>query len=86
MTSTALDAPASDYQARLLLAALDDSQRRIPSDAKPRTLHIMRLRRWVRPVLRDHSGSSAPSNIRHWTLTHHGVNAANRARTAQLAK
>ncbi|MFE8941162.1 hypothetical protein ACFYNX_27270 [Streptomyces sp. NPDC007872] len=86
MTSTALDAPASHYQARLLLAALDDSQRRIPSDAKARTLRIMRLRQWIRPVLRDRSGPSIPSNIRHWTLTHHGVNAANRARTAQLAE
>ncbi|MFI0813485.1 hypothetical protein [Streptomyces echinatus] len=86
MTSAALDAPATDYQARLLLAALDDPQRRIPSDAKTRTLNIMRLRQWVRPVLRDRSGSSIPSNVRHWTLTHHGVNAANRTRTAQLAE
>lgn len=86
MTSAALDVPATDYQARLLLAALDDPQRRIPSDAKTRTLNIMRLRQWVRPVLRDRSGSSIPSNVRHWTLTHHGVNAANRTRTAQLAE
>lgn len=86
MTRAALDAAPTDYQARLLLAALDDSQHRIPSDAKPRTLNIMDLRQWVRPVLRDRSGSSIPSNVRHWTLTHHGVNAANRARTAQLAE
>jgi hypothetical protein len=86
MTRAALDANPTDYQARLLLAALDDSQHRIPSDAKTRTLNIMDLRQWVRPVLRDRSGSSIPSNVRHWTLTHHGVNAANRARTAQLAE
>ncbi|MFD8609475.1 hypothetical protein [Streptomyces sp. NPDC059631] len=85
MASAALDTPATDYQARLLLAALDDPQRRIPSDAKTRTLSIMRRRQWIRPVLRDRSGSSIPSNVRHWTLTHHGVNAANRTRTAQLA-
>ncbi|MFD7867013.1 hypothetical protein [Streptomyces sp. NPDC059783] len=81
-----LDAEPTDYQARLLLAALDDSQHRVPSNAKTRTLYIMDLRQWVRPVLRDRSGSSIPSNVRHWRLTHHGVNAANRARTAQLAE
>lgn len=86
MTRAALDATPTDYQARLLLAALDDSQHRVPSDAKTRTLDIMDLRQWVRPVLRDRSGPSIPSNVRHWTLTHHGVNAANRARTAQLAE
>jgi hypothetical protein len=86
MTSAALDALATDYQARLLLAALDDPQRRLPSDAKTRTLNIMRLRQWVRPVLRDRSGSSIPSNVCHWTLTHHGVNAANRTRAARLAE
>lgn len=81
MTSAALDAPATD-QARLLLAALDDPERRIPSDANTQTLNIMRRRQWIRPVLRDRSGSSIPSNVRHWTLTHHGVNAAQRVRTA----
>ncbi|WP_440580911.1 hypothetical protein [Streptomyces sp. PT19] len=86
MPNDAFDVPATDYEARLLLAALDDTQHRIPSDAKTRTLNIMRLRHWARPVLRDRSGSSIPSNVRHWTLTHHGVNAANRARTAQLAE
>ncbi|MFF7953653.1 hypothetical protein [Streptomyces griseorubiginosus] len=86
MPRAALDATPTNYQARLLLAALDDCQRRVPSDAKTRTLHIMDLRQWVRPVLRDRSGPSIPSNVRHWMLTHHGVNAANRARTAQLAE
>ncbi|GAA2439205.1 hypothetical protein [Streptomyces glaucus] len=86
MPRAAWDATPTAYQARLLIAALDDSQRRIPSDAKTRTVDIMRLRQWVRPRRLDSSASFIESSVRDFVLTHHGVNAAQRALTAQLAQ
>lgn len=47
MPRAAWDAPATNYQVRLLLDALDDTQRRIPSDAKTRTVQIMLKREWI---------------------------------------
>ncbi|MFK0159074.1 hypothetical protein ACIQVK_44270 [Streptomyces sp. NPDC090493] len=86
MTRAAWDATPTDYQARLLLAALDDSQHRIPSDAKKRTLEIMSGRHeWVRARRLTSTLAAVESDATEYVLTHHGVNAANRARTAQLA-
>ncbi|MFE0063262.1 hypothetical protein [Streptomyces sp. NPDC059003] len=80
MNKAAWDATPTDYQTRLLLAALADTQHRIPSDAKRRTLKIMADRQWVRP----RRLALIEGGIADWRLTHHGVNAANRAHTAQL--
>ncbi|MFE2184158.1 hypothetical protein [Streptomyces sp. NPDC059455] len=82
MTRAAWDVTLTDYQARLLLAALADSQHRIPSDARARTLDIMRRNQWIRP----RRLAFVEGGVKDWRLTHHGVNAANRVRTAQLAK
>ncbi|MER6616361.1 hypothetical protein [Streptomyces xantholiticus] len=86
MTRAAWDANPTDYQAHLLLAALDDSQRRIPSDAKSRTLQIMLKREWVQARRLTSTMAFVEAGAKDYVLAHHGVNAANRARTAQLAK
>ncbi|MFI5990342.1 hypothetical protein ACIBAC_00610 [Streptomyces sp. NPDC051362] len=86
MTRAAWDAPATDYQTRLLLAALDESQHRIPSDAKTRTLQIMLKREWIQARRLTSTLADVESGATEYVLTHHGVNAANRERTAQLAK
>ncbi|GHH22469.1 hypothetical protein [Streptomyces lanatus] len=87
MTRAAWDATPTDYQARLLLAALDDSQHRIPSDAKTRTLEIMAgNREWIRAHRLTSTLAAVESGAKDYVLTHHGVNAANRVRIAELAK
>ena len=86
MTRAAWDATPTDYQTRLLLAALDDSQHRIPSDAKSRTVGIMLKREWVQARRLTSTLAFAESGAKVYVLTHHGVNAAQRARTAQLAE
>ncbi|MGW4087021.1 hypothetical protein ACWEGS_28715 [Streptomyces sp. NPDC004822] len=86
MPRAAWDATPTDYQARLLLAALDDSQRRIPSDAKTHTMGIMLEREWVQARRLTSSLAFVESDAKVYVLTHHGVNAAQRVRTAQLAE
>ncbi|MFF8696309.1 hypothetical protein ACF08W_29260 [Streptomyces sp. NPDC015144] len=81
MTRAAWDATPTDYQGRLLLAALAVSQHRIPSDAKKRTVGIMLERQWIR----TRQLATQPGGVDH-VLTHHGVNAAQKVRTAQLAE
>ncbi|MGY1502986.1 hypothetical protein ACW4TU_41530 [Streptomyces sp. QTS52] len=81
MTRAAWDATPTDYQARLLLAALAASQHRIPSDAKSRTVGIMLERQWIR----TRQLVTQPGGKDH-VLTHHGVNAANGLRITQLAE
>ncbi|MDI3101980.1 hypothetical protein QJ054_33640 [Streptomyces sp. AN-3] len=84
MTRAAWDATPTDYQARLLLAALADPQHRIPSDARKRTLEIMSGRHeWVQERRLTSTLAFAESNVRDWVLTHHGVNAANKVKAAQ---
>ncbi|MGY4935870.1 hypothetical protein ACWD7T_33190 [Streptomyces sp. 900116325] len=85
MTSAALDTPATDYQARLLLAALDDSERRIPSGAKARTLEIMSKRQWIRARRLASTLASVESGAKDHVLTHHGVNAANKVKATREA-
>ncbi|MGW2550031.1 hypothetical protein [Streptomyces sp. NPDC001635] len=84
-TKTAWDAPATAYQAGLLLAALTDTQHRIPRDAKSRTLDIMHKRQWIRPSRRTGTLASVESGAKDFVLTHHGVNAANRAKAMREA-
>ena len=86
MTRAAWDTAATDYQARLLIAALDDSQHCIPSAAKARTLEIMHGREGIRARRATSTLAAVESGAKDYVLTHHGVNAANRARTAQLAE
>jgi hypothetical protein len=85
---TGIDTVPTDYQAGLLLAALDDEHHRIPGDAKGRTLDLFYARQWVREytatgklasTVRDYPGFT------HFRLTHHGVNAAKKARAARTA-
>ncbi|CAM5238213.1 hypothetical protein [Streptomyces griseomycini] len=82
-TKTGIDTVPTDYQARLLLAALADPQHRIPSDARGRTLDIMLSRQWIRPRRLTSSLAFVKSGVRDWVLTHHGVNAANKVKAAQ---
>ncbi|MFE0489216.1 hypothetical protein [Streptomyces griseoaurantiacus] len=90
-TKTSRDAIPTAYQSRLLLAALGDARYRLPSGVRRTTTDVMRKRQWVReygvdgrPVDVGHlPGARAP--LSHFRLTHHGVNAARRARAAQSA-
>ena len=82
----------TDYQTQLLLAALADEEHRIPSDARGATLDIMYSRQWIKEYTADGRLASAVRNypgFTHFRLTHHGVNAANKAKaqvpTAQTA-
>ncbi|MFF3787128.1 hypothetical protein [Streptomyces sp. NPDC001933] len=87
MPRAAWDTTPTDYQAGLLIAALADSQHRIPSDARGRTLDIMRTgREWIRARRLTSTTAAVKSGAKDYVLTHHGVNVANRARTAQLAQ
>lgn len=85
MNAAAWDTEPTDYQAGLLLAALADSQHRIPSDARVRTLDIMRStkRQWIRPRRRSDSLAAVEAGVKDFVLTHHGVNAANKVKAAQ---
>ncbi|MGA5127781.1 hypothetical protein ACPCAG_31325 [Streptomyces pseudogriseolus] len=87
-TKTGIDTVPSTYQAGLLLAALADDRRRIPSDAKGRTLDIMLSRQWVREYTADGRRAAAVPNypgFTHFRLTHHGINAARKVKAQQEA-
>ncbi|MER5222906.1 hypothetical protein [Streptomyces flaveus] len=82
-TKTGINTIPTDYQAALLLAALDDEHHRIPRDANGRTLDLMYARQWVKEytatgklaaAVRDYPGFT------HFRLTHHGINAARRVK------
>ncbi|PNG17016.1 hypothetical protein [Streptomyces cahuitamycinicus] len=87
-TKTGIDTVPTKPQADLLIAALDAENHRIPSTATGRTLDIMLRRQWVKEytangrlasTVRDYPGFT------HFRLTHHGVNAAKKARAARAA-
>jgi hypothetical protein len=88
-TKTSRDAVPTAYQVRLLLAALGDPRHRLPSGVRRATADVMRRRQWVteygadgRPVDPGRPpGARAP--LSRFRLTHHGVNAARRAREAR---
>ncbi|MDQ0784837.1 hypothetical protein [Streptomyces sp. B3I8] len=88
-TKTSRDAVPTAYQSRLLLAALNDPRHRLPSGVRRATTDVMRRRQWVREYGVDGRpvddgrlpGAGAP--LSRFRLTHHGVNAARRARQAQ---
>ncbi|MDH6629374.1 hypothetical protein M2271_007210 [Streptomyces sp. LBL] len=82
-TKTGINTVPTDYQAGLLLAALDAERHRIPGDANGRTLDLFYARQWVKEytaigrlasTVRDYPGFT------HFRLTHHGINAARRVR------
>ncbi|MEU6756064.1 hypothetical protein [Streptomyces sp. NPDC046685] len=82
-TKTSVNTTPTDYQAGLLLAALDDEHHRIPSNANGRTLDLMCRRQWVREYTATGRIASTVRNypgFTHFRLTHHGVNAAHRVR------
>lgn len=87
-TKTGIETVPSAYQAGLLLAALADDRRRIPSDAKGRTLDIMLSRQWVREYTADGRRAAAVPNypgFTHFRLTHHGINAARKVKAQREA-
>lgn len=85
-TSTSWNATPTDYQGKLLLAALVDSAHRIPSNAKGRTLDLMHARQWLLQFRSDDTHLDLGTRHTpgtHFRLTHHGVNAAKRFKDAQ---
>ncbi|MFD9190321.1 hypothetical protein ACFWCA_19085 [Streptomyces phaeochromogenes] len=87
-TKTGISTVPTKPQANLLIAALGAENHRVPSTATGRTLDIMLRRQWVKEytangrlasTVRDYPGFT------HFRLTHHGVNAANKAKAQKQA-
>lgn len=90
-TKTGWNTTPTDRQADLLIAALDAENHRIPSAAKGRTLDLMYARQWVKEYAFDGrlagpARRAGYQGFTHFRLTHHGVNAAKKARAARAAQ
>ncbi|MFI7415272.1 hypothetical protein ACIBU0_42230 [Streptomyces sp. NPDC049627] len=87
-TKTGINTVPTRPQADLLIVALGAPNHRIPSTATGRTLDIMLRRQWIREYTSDGRLASTVRDypgFTHFRLTHHGVNAAKKARAARTA-
>lgn len=89
MTDISTNATPSPYQREVLIAALQNHARRLPSDVNGTTLDVMRRRQWIREHRADGrllGTGTSHTGFTHFRLSHLGIRTAKKYQRIQLAQ